>query len=109
MLFPRAAEIKRLDWQYHACRYWDSGVAPPAFRAPVVSDVPTLLLAGEFDPVTPPEWAELARRNLHLGQLFVFPGIGHGVLDSHRCASDLVRVYLADPEAGEAPKCLERL
>lgn len=108
-LFPRAAAIKRLDWQYHACRYWDSGVAPPAFRAPVVSDVPTLLLAGEFDPVTPPEWAELARRNLPRGQLFVFPGIGHGVLDSHLCASDLVRAYLADPEAGEAPKCLESL
>ena len=59
-LYPRAAEIKRFDWQYHACRYWASGEAPAAFRTPVVSDVPTLLLAGEFDPVTPPEWAEAA-------------------------------------------------
>jgi pimeloyl-ACP methyl ester carboxylesterase len=107
--FPRAAGIKRLDWQYHACRYWDSGQAPPAFRKPVVSDVPALLLAGEFDPVTPPEWAELAVRNLRHGELFVFPGIGHGVLDSHHCAVELVRAFLADPNAGEAPKCLEEL
>jgi pimeloyl-ACP methyl ester carboxylesterase len=108
-LFPRAAEIKRLDWQYHACRYWDSGEAPPEFRRPVVSDVPTLLLAGEFDPVTPPEWAELAARNLSRSELFVFPGIGHGVLDSHLCAVELVRVFLADPFTGVAPKCLEKL
>ena len=26
-LYPRAAAIKRYDWQYHACRYWDSGEA----------------------------------------------------------------------------------
>ena len=55
--YPRAARIKRFDWQYHACRYWDSGAAAADFRRPVVSDVPTLLLAGEFDPVTPAERA----------------------------------------------------
>ena len=108
-LYPRVAPIKRLDWQYHACRYWDSGEAPADFRAPVVADVPTLLLAGEFDPVTPPEWAELAARRLRHAYVFVFPALGHGVLDSHVCAADLVRNFLADPHAPRAPECLQRL
>ena len=108
-LYPRAAQIKRLDWEYHACRYWDSGAAPDGFRTAVTADVPTLLLAGEFDPVTPPEWAELAVRGLSRGQVFVFPAVGHGVLDSHVCAADLVRNFFADPNAPQTPKCLERL
>ncbi|MCG6964887.1 MAG: alpha/beta hydrolase [Chromatiaceae bacterium] len=108
-LYPRAAEIKRFDWQYHSCRFWDSGEAPAEFRTPVVSDVPTLLLAGEFDPVTPPEWAEQAARHLSNAQLFVFPAVGHGVLDSHVCAADLVRNFFADPVRPQAPKCLGRL
>lgn len=108
-LYPRVAEIKRFDWQYNACRYWDSGEAPEAFRTAVESPVPTLLLAGEFDPVTPPEWAELAARSLPNAQVFVFPAIGHGVLDSHLCAADLARAFLADPSSPKVPKCLDRL
>jgi pimeloyl-ACP methyl ester carboxylesterase len=108
-LYPRAALIKRHDWQYHACRYWQSGAAPDDFREPVSGDVPTLLLAGEFDPVTPPEWAELAAVTLENARVFVFPAIGHGVLDSHVCAAELVRAFLVSPQAPTPPDCLARL
>jgi pimeloyl-ACP methyl ester carboxylesterase len=108
-LYPRTAAIKRFDWQYHACRYWGSGEASAAFRTPVVADVPTLLLAGEFDPVTPPEWAEITAAHLSEARLFVFPAVGHGVLDSHHCAADLVRRFFADPGGGRAPECLDYL
>jgi pimeloyl-ACP methyl ester carboxylesterase len=105
-LYPMVADIKRLDWQYHACRYWASGDAGSGFRSPVVSDVPTLLLAGEFDPVTPPEWAEQAAGTLSRGHVFVFPAIGHGVVDSHACAAHLVDSFLAAPDAPSVPACL---
>lgn len=104
--FPRSAKIKRFDWEYHACRYWESGSADDAFRSPPVSDVPTMMLAGEFDPVTPPQWAEQAAQKLGAAQVFVFPAVGHGVLDSHVCAAELVRAFLADPKAPNAPACL---
>ena len=107
--YPRIADIKRYDWQYSPCRYWLSGEAPEAFREPVVSSVPALLLAGEFDPVTPAEWAELAAESLSASRVFVFPAIGHGVLDSHVCAAALVRSFLAQPENPSPPACLSRL
>ena len=40
------------------------GEIPAGLRDPVVSDVPTLLLSGALDPVTPPAWAEETARTL---------------------------------------------
>jgi pimeloyl-ACP methyl ester carboxylesterase len=37
------------------CENWPVQEAEPWVKEPVVSDVPTLVLTGEFDPVTPPE------------------------------------------------------
>ena len=36
------------------CAAWPKGARPADFHAPLASDVPALLLSGEFDPVTPP-------------------------------------------------------
>ena len=107
--YPRAGPIKRFDWQYNPCRYWESGEAPESFRQPVKATVPTLLLAGEFDPVTPVEWAEQAARHLGNASLFVFPAVGHGVLDSHVCAGHLARNFFADPANPRVPACVARL
>jgi pimeloyl-ACP methyl ester carboxylesterase len=108
-LYPDVAAYKALDWEYHACRFWQSGHADGAFRSPVTGAVPTLLLAGEFDPVTPPEWAELAAKSLENASVFVFPAIGHGVLDSHLCATALISAFFEDPQSPQPPDCLDRL
>ena len=54
---------------------------PPVKRTfldPVTSDVPTLLLSGERDPVTPPVSAERAARTLKNSLSVVVPDGGHG-------------------------------
>lgn len=107
--FPRVAAIKRLDWRYSPCRFWPRGPVPATFRRPVRSDIPTLILAGEFDPVTPPEWAEASVATLSHGALFIFPKIGHGVLDSDACAVRLVRAFWDEPARPRPPACLDRL
>jgi len=104
--FPLVATIKQHDWRYSACRYWDSGDTGSVFRRPVVSDVPTLLLAGEFDPVTPPEWAEDSLSTLSSAYLFIAPGIGHGVLDSDDCTQHLTQAFLQNPLLPAVPDCL---
>ena len=50
-----------------------------------------------------------AAAHLSRGHLFVFPAVGHGVLDSHVCAAELVRSFLADPASVRPPECLDRL
>ncbi|WP_342376866.1 alpha/beta hydrolase [Myxococcus stipitatus] len=59
------------------CADWPRATLPPDFRQPVVSDVPTLLLSGELDPVTPPSWGEEAMRTLKNSLHVVSPGVGH--------------------------------
>jgi len=104
--YPLVANIRQYDWDYGACRDWPSGDAGNWFRQPVISSVPTLLLAGEFDPVTPPQWAYEGALGLSNSYVFTFPGIGHGVLDSDSCGMDLVRAFLSAAHDPAPPPCL---
>jgi len=62
------------------CAHWPAAAVPPAFKSPVRSNAPALLLSGEFDPVTPPANAERVAAGLPASLHVVAPGQGHGVL-----------------------------
>ncbi len=74
-----------------ACEGWPKATVPAGFRDAVVSDVPTLLLSGELDPVTPPAWAEEAKRTLKNSLHVQVPGVGHNTL-----GVDCVRKLMVD-------------
>ncbi|MFL5580638.1 MAG: alpha/beta hydrolase [Gemmatimonadaceae bacterium] len=61
------------------CRIWPAARLPAAHFKPVASDVPTLLLSGGRDPVTPPSGAEHVARALSHSLHVVVPDAGHGV------------------------------
>lgn len=90
-----------------ACRGWPRGEIPEGFHEPVRSDVPTLLISGEFDPVTPPRHAETAVRFLTAARHLVIPGSGHTRGDD-TCLDDLVRELVdAGTAEGLDPSCLD--
>ena len=68
----------RIRQQKAVCEVWPRGAVSPADREPLRSDAPVLLLSGERDPVTPPEFAERAARGLPNALNVVFAGGGHG-------------------------------
>ena len=68
----------RIRKQQAACAAWQVPPVDRRFLDPVVSDVPTLLLSGERDPVTPPVSAERAARTLKNSLSVVVPDGGHG-------------------------------
>lgn len=76
-----------------ACSIWPKGTPPAGFREPVRTDKPVLLLSGELDPVTPPSWAEEARKTLPNSLHAIAPGVGHGVTGVG-CAPLLVARFL---------------
>ena len=65
---------------FAACPAWNVGTRPKDFTAPLSTDVPVLLLSGEFDPVTPPRYAEQVLKHLPNGRHIVAKGQGHGTL-----------------------------
>ena len=90
------------------CEVWPRGEAPADFHQPFKSDVPALLLSGEFDPVTPPRYADQVARQFSQHSNLVVKGQGHSVAFS-KCTSAIVTEFItkADPE-GLDTSCLEQ-
>ena len=91
------------------CARWPAGAMDDDFKTLVRSDRPVLLLSGEADPITPPEYAERAMaggltNSVHL----IGRAQGHG-LAAVGCVPRLMRTFLqtADPAAPDA-ECLAR-
>ena len=61
-----------------ACRLWPSAPVAADSRVPVSAPVPVLLVSGEWDPVTPPEFGERVARSLPRSRHLVVPGGAHG-------------------------------
>ncbi len=91
------------------CEVWGAQNAGPVEREPVASDVPTLVLAGELDPITPPIWSQLAAETLSQAYYFEFPDVGHGVLNSRQCARDMTAAFLENPMVSPDLACLTEL
>jgi pimeloyl-ACP methyl ester carboxylesterase len=98
------------DWQYliDDCTSWDVPPVPAEFHHAVESSLPTLLLAGTYDPITPPAWAESAAETLPNGQLLIVRGMGHGVVGSGEwCIDGVVDRFLARPTEPLRAGCVD--
>ena len=103
---PRMVDPKTRDLVPALCAVWHAPTVEPADRTPVASDIPTLLLSGEFDPTTPPRWADLAAETLSRSHSFVVPMAGHGVGVDTPCGRKLVEAFLDTPSHDPSPACV---
>jgi pimeloyl-ACP methyl ester carboxylesterase len=87
------------------CTGWNVDNLGSAADEPVRSAIPTLLLAGELDPVTPPAFAKTAAETLSRSWYVEFPGVGHGAIASGSCASAIMAAFLDDPLAKPDNAC----
>ena len=62
------------------CEKWPRGPVDPDFGAPLQSSVPTLILSGSNDPVTPERYANEIMKGLRNAKHVVAAGQGHGQL-----------------------------
>lgn len=97
-----------LDALPRICAEWPRGLVDPDFAQPLVSDVPTLLLSGSLDPVTPPADANRVAQDLKNSRHLIFSGAGHGqtgIACMDRVLSDF---YTNVDPKGLDTKCLDR-
>lgn len=86
------------------CALWGETL-DPVENTPVMGDIPTLMLNGAYDPVTPHYWADAAAERLTYGYSYTFPESTHGVLPD-RCAVRIVRQFLSDPYTAPDSACI---
>ncbi|HEV2606373.1 MAG TPA: alpha/beta hydrolase [Xanthomonadaceae bacterium] len=98
-----------IDALREQCAVWPHGQRPSDFHEPLKSDLPILVLEGEFDPVTPPRYGEQVVKNLSHGRLLILRGQGHNVIPVG-CMPKLMARFLdtADAKALDA-HCLDKL
>ncbi len=92
---------------FDLCELWQAGTPPPLENEPVVSDIPTLVMAGEYDPITPPEWGENAAEYLTNAAFVEFPAVGHAASVSGDCPLAVATAFIDDPD-GPARNQLRR-
>jgi pimeloyl-ACP methyl ester carboxylesterase len=88
-----------------ACDIWQVDQLPSSVDDAVSSEVPTLLLSGYYDPVTPPEFADIAAKSLANAYIFVEPTGSHGVAFDNSCTSDILRQFLENPAQSPDMSC----
>jgi pimeloyl-ACP methyl ester carboxylesterase len=92
-----------------ACSVWPKGKRPADFHRPWVSSLPVLILAGQYDPVTPPAYAEQVLQSLSQARVLLAAGQGHGVLAAG-CMPRLVSEFFDEPDPTKLNAlCLEAL
>lgn len=86
----------RLRQQRAACALWPRGKIPADYPKPTVSDVPVLILTGQWDPVTPPIYGDTAAKHLPHSLHVIVPHGGHGFggLNGIDCVDNLITSFV---------------
>lgn len=94
---------------FDVCAAFAVGAAPLDANNGVVSAVPTLILAGRFDPITPPHWGQQVQRNLAHSTYIEFPTLGHGVTNGRECPQHIAAAFFIDPLVQPDTTCMETM
>ncbi len=94
---------------FGVCEHWPVEEADPSFKEPLVSDIPTLILEGELDPITPPEYGQLVAGYLSDAYYYELPGAGHSVLGGEDCALSIAGDFLEDPTQAPDDSCIAEM
>jgi pimeloyl-ACP methyl ester carboxylesterase len=107
VLTPRLPQLPTLQWD---CATWNVPQVTALARSAVTSDVPTLVLAGALDAITPPENGEAVLPGLSRSQYVEVPGSGHNTLRwQGACTAPLMNAFLKSPTSPVDTACVKQL
>ena len=89
-------------WDYiKACELWEVPTLPADTLEPVRADVPTLIISGYMDPITPPSWGDDAARLLPRSRHVVVRHLSHeqNGLGNADCLEQVFAQFVATPDA----------
>jgi hypothetical protein len=67
------------------------------------------VLAGEYDPITPPAWSQLVTADLSNSSYVEFPGLGHGVSIAGECPATIMLDFLEEPTGAPDTACIAEM
>jgi pimeloyl-ACP methyl ester carboxylesterase len=106
---PEIGDVFTQEAFFRICSAWGAARVSPSIKAPVVSAIPTLILAGQYDPITPPDFGRIAGRTLRNSVVFEFPGVGHYAGSGSPCAHAIMLQFLNNPEQRPDAACIDQM
>lgn len=88
------------------CAVWGAGESDEVENEPVRSDIPALVLAGDYDPITRPAWGRQVAGSLENSFFVEFPSQGHGPSLQHGCARSVILEFFDDPTTQPDAACV---
>lgn len=110
----RYATIKGLSpavYSASVCEAWRVKAQGPAENRAVKSNIPVLLMSGEYDNLTPSKWASRMQQNLSNSYHLVFPSWRHTVTTnwSNPCGMESANAFFNDPLAKPDLDCFAQI
>ena len=97
------------DLYVQVCAWWPANPVGPDFHQPFDSDVPILILSGELDPVTPPEYGDEAARQFANSLHLIAEGRGHIVINNV-CISGIATAFVESASVdGLDTECMDAI
>ena len=105
----QTAALDQADFMFDICGIWRVQRSRAVENQAVSSDIPTLVLAGRYDPVTNTKWGELAASTLPNSFFYAFPNAAHGVFLSGDCPVNIVQAFLDNPATEPDSSCIDNI
>ena len=94
-----------IDEQARMCRRYGMEPRPAADYSALETDIRTLIVEGQMDPITPPPLAKAILPGFSNGTYVEFAYAGHGPTRSVDCAGDFLTAFYDDPEGALDTSC----
>ena len=88
------------------CNVWRPDLPANNVFDPVVSDIPVLILAGEYDPVCPPFFGELTAKTLSHSKFLIIPSASHAAIHADDCVRRIAYNFISFPHKELSLQCI---
>ena len=115
--FEKMAKIRAQSFKYPGlkgyevmalpdiCSVWKVKPAPPIANRPVISGIPTLVIAAQYDSYTDPQWSRNLAKRLKNSFFVEMPWAGHGPGFSVPCVATMIADFYEAPEKRPSDDC----
>ena len=107
--YPAIKGLSPAVFDNEVCKIWSVKKVSEIENQSVKSNIPVLLISGEYDEFTPVKWAEAMTHNLANSYHLIFKGWKHGPTTnwSNPCAMEAANDFFNNPTEKPKPECFE--
>ena len=109
--YPAIKELSPVTFDNEVCKIWGVKKVREIDNQDVKSNIPVLLISGEYDEATPVKWSKAMTNNLTNSYHLIFKGWKHGPTTnwSNPCAMQAANDFFNNPTVIPKPECFEQI